>query len=534
MGDKSRQGNIPECPDDLDAKLWVYWHSLLDREDAIWLAHATTEIKAATKKDAITLLIQESIGTLSRQHFDNLKKLETTNGQLFTRSLKWLRVPDEFLPTAAWICCKDNLEEVMALTPEEARSFLSNTSDAPELHVLKAVPKIERKSPSTTPGETKTPVGSNNTNNSTGKTNELDVAVLDHYRGHSGPARKTHKSKPRLGDGNPKFNDKARPKRKKSQERRDRSQSRSRSPVRKTKPRNTTRTASPTGDSHDSSDEENDIIPGCENVKPRIIDLITKGQFVDITDCMPCETHDEEGLLLTPHGIRPSHSSTRPSIPTNFDEWYGGATNLCRIRAHAEPTTSTSNLEYIDYVRLLYKLYHPATVYAYDSSWRTFCAAKNIMFYPISNMWPHGQLILNQCRSFRAASSSRHCELCQSIHHSTWSCFKHGKMYVPRDFFPHNEKGHKETRKFARGSTKYPYIYPKPPAQSHSNRKYQRQRDPPLFPCTYFNNTHGCRNSAVTCRYRHSCATCQSTEHGEASCPNRAHEKRHRQGRQRS
>ena len=521
----ARVGNIPPCPTGLDENLWKLWHSLLNKDETLWFAEKVNLGRISSKKEAVGLMMRNEIAIPSRSEFDTLKSLEGSNLQQFTRHVKWLRIPTRLLLTAAWVICKDKLSELIKLPTTELRGFLANYADPPEDHVLDAVPVFSTDTPPPRQeGESKilsitkpAPSGASPTE---GTGTDLPSVILNAYRPEHKSDAPTCDKRKRFGSHSTK-DDVLRFKRKEAAERDHRARSRSPDTSKSKKTRKSKRNPSPTGSSYASSDDD-DNIPDCPRLRPRIIEKIKKGQYVDITDCIPSET-DTESFILTAAGIRPAYSSSRPSIPTNFEQWHSAASVLCRIRSYVEPTSNTSNLLYIDFIRELYASYHPAVVYEYDSTWRTFCANHSLLFFPISLNWTKGQLIL--CRGGALLdSASKHCFLCQSIHHPTSACHKNEKLYVPKFFAKF--KDHKDLPSFSRrfsgpttGSTSF--------SRKYSGRS-SRQFDTNPRPCIFFNKASGCRHDAATCKFRHYCSACKSCQHGETTCPSRVHEKRHK------
>ena len=329
----ARVGNIPPCPTGLDENLWKLWHSLLNKDETLWFAEKVNLGRLSSKKEAVGLMMRDEIAIPSRSEFDTLKSLESSNLQQFTRHIKWLRIPTRLLLTAAWVICKDKLSELVKLPTTELRGFLANYADPPDDHVLDAVPVFSTDTPlPRQEGESKTlsttkpaPSGASPTEGT-----DLPSEILNAYRPEHKSEAPTCDRRKRFGSHSTK-DDVPRFKRKEA-EREHRARSRSPDTSKSKKTRKSKRNSSPTGFSYASSDDDDDI-PDCPKLRPRIIEKIKKGQYVDITDCIPSET-DTESFILTAAGIRPAYSSSRPSIPTNFEQWHSAASVLCRIRSH--------------------------------------------------------------------------------------------------------------------------------------------------------------------------------------------------------
>ena len=123
-------------------------------------------------------------------------------------------------------------------------------------------------------------------------------------------------------------------------------------------------------------------IPG---IPKHTINKIKIGAYVDITDCIPSyDEQREDGITVTLDGrTRVTRiPGSRPALPMSFEEWFAGASVLCRIRESFNPDVLASNNSYIEMTRLMYKNYPPAIVYEYDSAWRLYCSIDNIKFFP--------------------------------------------------------------------------------------------------------------------------------------------------------
>ena len=180
-----------------------------------------------------------------------------------------------------------------------------------------------------------------------------------------------------------------------------------------------TKMTNPFKSSEPGTDTEQDTIPGYHHLKKHTLAKIKAGMYVVITDCIPnyAETDDVDGIMFTLDGQAKSTrlSNSRPAIPTNFEEWFAGASVLCRAREFFNPALLTSNNAYIEWVRQLYRSYSPATVYEYDAAWRSYCSIDNISFWPISPHFMKGAIILQ--RGCLLVSARSHCIHCQSVTH---------------------------------------------------------------------------------------------------------------------
>ena len=161
-----------------------------------------------------------------------------------------------------------------------------------------------------------------------------------------------------------------------------------------------TKMTNPFKSAEPGTDTEQDTIPGYHHLKKHTLAKIKAGMYVVITDCIPnyAETDDVDGIMFTLDGQAKSTrlSNSRPAIPTNFEEWFAGASVLCRAREFFNPALLTSNNAYIEWVRQLYRSYSPATVYEYDAAWRSYCSIDNISFWPISPHFMKGAIILQR------------------------------------------------------------------------------------------------------------------------------------------
>ena len=255
--------------------------------------------------------------------------------------------------------------------------------------------------------------------------------------------------------------------------------------------------------------------------------------YVVITDCIPnyAETDDVDSIMFTLDGQAKSTrlSNSRPAIPTNFEEWFAGASVLCRAREFFNPALLTSNNAYIEWVRQLYRSYSPATVYEDDAAWRSYCSIDNISFWPISPHFMKGAIILQ--RGCLLVSARSHCIHCQAVTHTSKGCPLNSRMFVPSTFYD-SSKSHVVTvtpstdrsRSFRSFRSFRPFQahnqngYPQSPqvARAASNDK----------PCRFHNKSSGCKYDAETCLLRHICSICKRSDHGASSCPTKVARRR--------
>jgi hypothetical protein len=258
-----------------------------------------------------------------------------------------------------------------------------------------------------------------------------------------------------------------------------------------------------------------DLLPAVDG---KVIRKVKRGEFVDLTLCLPNFRPHERLPVVTPTlneygdpSWKVSSSSPRGKI-RSFSDWLVAWNNYFRCVTYFFPELARQLFFHQSEITNMERMFTFESVMIYDQTFRTRIATKEILRWDFHDNEVRSAWLIPRPRQ-STSTSPRSEVIC-------WSCGQSGHLSTrcPRASI-------RESRAFEQDVSRPPFLAPQRPTGTSTTSSNYTPRSATIprlrgsSACLYWNSERGC--SYQNCRFDHRCDICRSRDHNSVHCPGR-------------
>ena len=260
-----------------------------------------------------------------------------------------------------------------------------------------------------------------------------------------------------------------------------------------------------------------DLLPALD---PKIIRKIKKGEYVELSLCLPTLSPQPKTPVATPvinsdgHPAWQLESSVARGKNREFSDWMVAWNAYSRCASHFFPSMAGQFLFYQSQITDLSRLYTIGSVLAYDQAFRTRVANGEVLRWDYhDNELRAAHLVLLPPKMKSAPTrSDLSCWSCHQLGHVATNCPTRRSNNTPR-----NSRHPGDAT-----SSPPPFLAPHQPNATNNTQPTRSAAIPPQKPpvrdeCHFWNTARGC--TYKQCRFEHRCEICKSPQHSRLLCP---------------